>query len=141
MVGARGFEPPTPCAQGRCATRLRYAPTKRKASRFLILTDFPVPSRSGCLGVYRGSSLLLKSCFFKLGIGGVSVSRIDCGPLSKEGFLRLLPKLLQKPEMGRNRAAPDSRHSHLSKPHMGGLSFLFPIPALNQPIISQLRIF
>ena len=27
LVGARGFEPPTPCAQGRCATRLRYAPT------------------------------------------------------------------------------------------------------------------
>ncbi len=26
LVGARGFEPPTPCAQGRCATRLRYAP-------------------------------------------------------------------------------------------------------------------
>ena len=28
MVGARGFEPPTPCSQNRCATRLRYAPTK-----------------------------------------------------------------------------------------------------------------
>ncbi len=28
LVGARGFEPRTPCAQGRCATRLRYAPTK-----------------------------------------------------------------------------------------------------------------
>src|SRR5438552_328956 len=27
VVGARGFEPRTPCAQGRCATRLRYAPT------------------------------------------------------------------------------------------------------------------
>ncbi len=27
MVGARGFEPPAPCSQGRCATRLRYAPT------------------------------------------------------------------------------------------------------------------
>ena len=27
LVGARGFEPPTPCAQGRCATRLRYTPT------------------------------------------------------------------------------------------------------------------
>src|SRR5439155_18018432 len=26
MVGATGFEPATPCAQGRCATRLRYAP-------------------------------------------------------------------------------------------------------------------
>ncbi len=28
LVGAAGFEPATPCAQGRCATRLRYAPTK-----------------------------------------------------------------------------------------------------------------
>jgi hypothetical protein len=27
VVGATGFEPATPCAQGRCATRLRYAPT------------------------------------------------------------------------------------------------------------------
>jgi hypothetical protein len=26
LVGARGFEPPTPCAQGRCATGLRHAP-------------------------------------------------------------------------------------------------------------------
>ena len=26
LVGATGFEPATPCAQGRCATRLRYAP-------------------------------------------------------------------------------------------------------------------
>ena len=27
LVGAGGFEPPTPCSQSRCATRLRYAPT------------------------------------------------------------------------------------------------------------------
>ncbi len=27
LVGAAGFEPAAPCAQGRCATRLRYAPT------------------------------------------------------------------------------------------------------------------
>ena len=27
MVGAARFELTTPCAQGRCATRLRYAPT------------------------------------------------------------------------------------------------------------------
>jgi hypothetical protein len=27
VVGAAGFEPAAPCAQGRCATRLRYAPT------------------------------------------------------------------------------------------------------------------
>ena len=28
LVGARGFEPPTPCTPCRCATRLRYAPTR-----------------------------------------------------------------------------------------------------------------
>jgi hypothetical protein len=28
MVGAEGFEPPTLWSQTRCATRLRYAPTK-----------------------------------------------------------------------------------------------------------------
>jgi hypothetical protein len=37
MVGARGFEPPTPWSRTRCATRLRYAPTgrvgKRRASK------------------------------------------------------------------------------------------------------------
>jgi hypothetical protein len=27
MVGARGFEPPTPWSRTKCATRLRYAPT------------------------------------------------------------------------------------------------------------------
>ncbi len=26
LVGARGFEPPTPCSQNRCATGLRHAP-------------------------------------------------------------------------------------------------------------------
>jgi hypothetical protein len=26
LVGARGFEPPTPCSQSRCASRLRHAP-------------------------------------------------------------------------------------------------------------------
>ena len=28
MVGARGFEPPTPDTPCQCATRLRYAPIK-----------------------------------------------------------------------------------------------------------------
>ena len=27
LVGAKGFEPSTPCSRSRCATRLRYAPT------------------------------------------------------------------------------------------------------------------
>ena len=36
LVGAGRFERPTPCAQGRCATRLRYAPT------FYILDSKPL---------------------------------------------------------------------------------------------------
>ncbi len=28
MVGTGGLEPPTPCSQGKCATRLRYVPTQ-----------------------------------------------------------------------------------------------------------------
>src|ERR1700741_433229 len=39
MVGAGRFERPTPCAQGRCATRLRYAPTFEAS---LILDYFPI---------------------------------------------------------------------------------------------------
>ena len=39
LVGARGFEPRTSCAQGRRATRLRYAPTGTVA---LILKHVPV---------------------------------------------------------------------------------------------------
>ena len=33
LVGARGFEPPTPCSQSRCATGLRHAPMKLGANR------------------------------------------------------------------------------------------------------------
>ena len=39
LVGAGRFERPTPCAQGRCATRLRYAPT--------VATPLILPRRAG----------------------------------------------------------------------------------------------
>ena len=45
LVGAIGFEPMTPCAQGRCATRLRYAPTKTAGRKMgactAIINDRP----------------------------------------------------------------------------------------------------
>jgi hypothetical protein len=46
LVGARGFEPPTPCAQGRCATRLRYAPTENDIPILnqFSLVRFPAPA-------------------------------------------------------------------------------------------------
>src|SRR2546428_11076269 len=31
LVGVRGFEPPTPCSQSRCATRLRHTPPDPRA--------------------------------------------------------------------------------------------------------------
>ena len=31
LVGAEGFEPPAPCSQSRCSTRLSYAPTREKS--------------------------------------------------------------------------------------------------------------
>ena len=34
MVGETGFEPATLCSQNRCATRLRYSPTKRALIEF-----------------------------------------------------------------------------------------------------------
>ena len=39
LVGAARFELTTPCAQGRCATRLRYAPT---CKALLILNHFSI---------------------------------------------------------------------------------------------------
>ena len=42
LVGASGFEPETSCAQGRRATRLRYAPTWR-----FILNHFGAPFHAG----------------------------------------------------------------------------------------------
>src|SRR5438309_10326565 len=44
VVGARGFEPRASCAQGRRATRLRYAPTVKVS----ILTYFPDVSTAWC---------------------------------------------------------------------------------------------
>ena len=35
MVGVRGFEPPTPCSQSRCATGLRYTPNSAESLSFL----------------------------------------------------------------------------------------------------------
>ena len=46
VVGATGFEPATPCAQGRCATRLRYAPTLKSL-------DFTVFSNGTLIGLAR----------------------------------------------------------------------------------------
>ena len=40
-VGARGFEPPTPCTPCKCATRLRYAPTRLFLLSWRIISALP----------------------------------------------------------------------------------------------------
>jgi hypothetical protein len=41
LVGARGFEPPTPASRTQCATGLRYAPTRPsgETGRVIVLQD------------------------------------------------------------------------------------------------------
>src|SRR5438132_7781265 len=55
LVGAAGFEPATPCAQGRCATRLRYAPT-------LEILNFTAVSRSSPVRVLAFLAKLSQNC-------------------------------------------------------------------------------
>ena len=44
VVGARGFEPPTPWSRTRCATRLRYAPSgMRSGFRRFRVERYPYP--------------------------------------------------------------------------------------------------
>ena len=45
LVGAGRFERPTPCAQGRCATRLRYAPTLAGCFNFMIWLLNPISEK------------------------------------------------------------------------------------------------
>ena len=46
MVGAKGFEPSTPCTPCRCATRLRYAPTEP-----MIISGSWIPAYAGMTDV------------------------------------------------------------------------------------------
>ena len=52
MVGARGFEPPTPCSQSRCATRLRYAPPTCRLDAFDLPHAGPCPTSARQPTVY-----------------------------------------------------------------------------------------
>src|SRR5688572_7406296 len=45
MVGARGFEPPTPWSRTRCSTRLSHAPTSLVRPRRLLLPGIPTHQR------------------------------------------------------------------------------------------------
>ena len=46
-VGTGGFEPPTPCSQGRCATMLRYAPNRKSPLSQAARHDKPERGRAG----------------------------------------------------------------------------------------------
>src|SRR3954462_6620953 len=86
LVGATGFEPATPCAQGRCATRLRYAPTLVGKGTLII------PHR------LSGPSMLLAA---------IEVRRVEGGLLERFTLDDFDPH--RRPELLRQRH-PDGRH-------------------------------
>ena len=46
LVGVKGFEPPAPCSQSTCATRLRYTPLKTTACTGDV--DYYIQSGATC---------------------------------------------------------------------------------------------
>ena len=60
LVGATGFEPATPCAQGRCATRLRYAPTRLIIPHPKAAPLFRRPPPPSPVKVGKGAKLQIK---------------------------------------------------------------------------------
>ena len=40
LVGVKGFEPPAPCSQSTCATRLRYTPLKERPAQATLSIIF-----------------------------------------------------------------------------------------------------
>ncbi len=58
LVGARGFEPPTPCSQSRCATRLRHAPPSAAPNLHYTGTSYRRSATSDLDGGPTPSALL-----------------------------------------------------------------------------------
>jgi integrase len=83
IVGARGFEPPTPRSRTECATRLRYAPYHRPVSRSDSVRD----ARARAAAPYDGRFLLrqrdnaisLHDALSRVSSGAVSVPCIRKG--------------------------------------------------------------
>src|SRR5437588_1575627 len=82
VVGATGFEPATPCAQGRCATRLRYAPT-------LMIPNFTAVFRNSLVRVLR----FLAKPVAEGSQNSDSSSHLSQNPADSLAAIELLPRL------------------------------------------------
>src|SRR6201999_4569105 len=60
-VGARGFEPPTPRSRTECATRLRYAPIRRRAVALRRARAAERASYGGLVAVRQRHSCLFRT--------------------------------------------------------------------------------
>ena len=109
MVGARGFEPPTPWSRTRCATRLRYAPNvlrwvsvevrvlllKRLGGACCLayrLVDFSRHSGGRGDG-WRDTAVFWFVALF-IGRGGGSMYRAFCALFFCAAYLGLRPRLI-----------------------------------------------
>jgi hypothetical protein len=106
MVGARGFEPPTPWSRTRCATRLRYAPNNCCGG--LSIGCFPC-----------GSSVrvgLLDRCFDFVSLADLCAGWVVEGGLSgaKEEWILRFVKGDNKKGKGKKQVPPfDFAHDRL----------------------------
>src|SRR5437870_1613067 len=90
LVGARGFEPPTPWSRTRCSTRLSHAPLSNQ-TYFLLEESFRPPFQP----VYR-----LTGCPVKLQRGDGDISRINCHVIRvRPVFITRWLHLLIKPKI------------------------------------------
>ena len=87
----------TPCAQGRCATRLRYAPTLLLMNS--ILTDF-------FEGLDSGRNFRPLSPFFRRSKSSVSVFVIKNAKNGKQGFGRVRPLRYENEKLAARKGAP-----------------------------------
>lgn len=68
MVGARGFEPPTPCAQGRCASQAALRPEFINIMNRRGKSQIEMPCKKYSKGIipillftYRKSSVMMRA--------------------------------------------------------------------------------
>ena len=111
-VGVRGFEPPTPCSQSRCATRLRHTPTNRSTSEVPAVPRSVKDPSTRCRGPdgTRATSMSIAQAGLH---GSDSAARVGVARRRDESLnkVMLIGNLGRTPRSGTRRAARRSRTS------------------------------
>ena len=111
MVGVKGFEPPAPCSQSTCATRLRYTPSASSPYRRRMIS-YPIIS---ILSI--GNHGFLKDLFCKVAKGRFRHGAGGCGqglPGDGGAVKRFLNRRLRPAVCARWRCLPAVHRTQLT---------------------------